>query len=87
VLQVGAIAFAIAQQHHLGTLRQQLLHLLDQGDVPVFGKVPLLPVAHPPRQRAGSALRDHMHHHRHTATPHDAAIHDEHQRLDGQLSQ
>ena len=87
VLQVGAIKFAIAQQHDLGPGGYQLLDLLDQGDMEVFGKVPLLALAHQPRQRQGSPFIDHMDHQRNAPAPHDTAIDDQHQRLQGQMRQ
>ena len=64
-----------------------MLHLLDERDMQVFGKVPLLAFAYLPGQRQGTSFVDDMHHQGHTAASHDAAIHDEHQRLQGQMGQ
>src|SRR6516164_3460471 len=87
VLQVCAIKFAITKQHHRRTERDQLLYLLDQCDMEVFGKVSLLPLAYQPRQRQGSTFIDHMHHQRHTPTPYQAAVDHQHQPLQGEMSQ
>jgi len=81
VLQARPIACAIAKEHHLRTLRDQPAHQLDQGDREVLGKVALRTLAHPPGQRQGSALIHHVEHQGVAPAPHDAAIHDEHQRL------
>jgi hypothetical protein len=85
VLEADTIAFTIASYHHPRTWHDHLLHLLDQSNREVFGKVALLACTHHPRQREGSPLIDHMDHQGYTSTSHDAAIEDEHQGLDGEL--
>ena len=77
MLEPGAIEFAIAQHHHRRPHGEQLVHLLDQRDMQVFGKVPLLALAYLPGQRQGTPFIDDMDHQRHTPTAHDAAIHDQ----------
>src|SRR6516162_753757 len=48
LLERGAIEFAIAQQHHLHPRWYPPVDLLDQGDMEVFGEMPLLALAHQP---------------------------------------
>jgi hypothetical protein len=43
MLETGPIKFAIAQQYHRHPRRDQLVHVRDQGDVQVFGKVQRFP--------------------------------------------
>src|SRR4029453_16402076 len=52
-----------------------------------FGKVALRGLAYSPGQRQGSTFIDDMDHQRGTPTAHAAAIHDEHHRLQGQMTQ
>src|SRR5437879_5584176 len=59
--QLYPVELAIAQEHHLRPLRDQLEHQLNQGDVQVFGKMPLGTLAHPPGERQGTPLIDHVH--------------------------
>jgi hypothetical protein len=87
VLERGAIALAIAPQHHRRPQRDQCVPLLDQGALQVFGTVSLRAVASLPDQRQGAPCGDDGHHHRHTPAPHDAAIDDPHQRLEGARSE
>jgi len=81
VLPARPLACALAKAHPLRPLRDQPAHQLDQGDMEVLGQVSLRPLAHPPGQRQGSALIDHMDHQGVAPAPHDAAIHDEPHRL------
>src|SRR4030095_6371242 len=55
VLQRRAIALAIAQQYYRRPQREQWVHLLDQGDMQVFGTEPLLAFAYLPGQRTRHA--------------------------------
>jgi len=87
VLEGGPIELPITKQHHLCPLGEELLHLLDHGDMEGFGKVPFLPVAHSPGERQGSAFVDDVEHEGDAPAPHDAAIDDEHPRLQGQMCQ
>src|SRR2546426_11391649 len=87
VLERGAIELAIAQQHHLRPRRDQRMDLLDQCAMEVFGDMPLLALAHQPRERQGSTLIDHMDHQRHAAAPDPAAIDHQDQPLQGEMSQ
>src|SRR5215510_12825321 len=47
-LEGRPVELAVAQQDHLGPLGDHLAYQLDQGDMELFGKVPLRGVAHPP---------------------------------------
>ena len=87
LLECGAIELAIAQQHHLRPRWHQLVHLLDQGDMEVFGEMPLLALAYQPRQRQGTSFIDHMEHQRDAPAPDDTASGAQHQRLQGQRRQ
>ena len=53
----------------------------------VFGKVAFLALAALPGYRQGTAFVDDMHHQGHTAASHGTTIHDEHQGVQGQMSQ
>ena len=53
----------------------------------LFGKMPLRGLAHAPGQRQGSTFIDDMDHQRGTPAADAAAIHDEHQRLQGEMTQ
>ena len=53
----------------------------------IFGKVALRGLAYPPGQWQGSPFIDDMEHQRGTPTAHAAAIHDEHERLQGEMPQ
>jgi hypothetical protein len=85
VLQRRAIALAIAQQYYRRPQREQWVHLLDQGDMQVFGTGPLLALAYLPGQRQGTSFVDDVHHQRHTPAPHDAAIEEQHHRLQDEM--
>jgi hypothetical protein len=74
VLERGAIELAIAQQHDLRSRWYLPLDLLDQGDMQGFGEMPLLALAHQPRQRQGAPFVDHMEHQRDAPAPDDTAI-------------
>ena len=87
LLQPRPIELPIAQHHHLRPRRDQPTDQLDQGDMEVFGKVPLRGLAHPPSQREGSTFLDDMDHQGGAPAAHAAAIHDEHQCLQGQMMQ
>ena len=87
VLKVHAIACALTKEHHGGALGDQLLPLLDQGEREVFRTMALLAVADAPSPWQRAACVDYVEHQRHTPTAHDAAIDDEHERLQGQLCQ
>jgi len=87
VLQAGPIALAIAQPHHLRPLRDQLADQLDQGDMQVFGTVPLGALADPPGQWQRPAFLAHMDHQGVAPAAHDAPVHDEHQRLQSSMMQ
>ena len=63
------------------------VHLLDQGDMQVFGKVPLCTLPDLPRQRQRTPFIDHMDHEGDTAAPHNAPIHHQDQRLQRQMRQ
>ena len=56
LLQSRPIAFSIAQQHHLRPRWDQPADEFDQGDMEIFGKVPLRGLAHSPRQRQGATF-------------------------------
>ena len=60
---------------------------VDQGDMAFFGKMPLRGVAHPPGQRQGATFLDDMDHQRGTPAAYATAIHDEYQRLQGEMTQ
>src|SRR5262244_1942173 len=87
VLESRPIEFSIAQQHHLRPCWDQLADEGDQSDMELFGKVALRSLAHAPGQWQGSTFIDDMDHQRGTPTAHAAAIHDEHQRLQGEMTQ
>lgn len=69
VLPGWAITCALTKQHHRRPERDHRLPRLDQRDREVFGKVALLPLAHPPRQRPGSTFLDHRQPQRHPPHP------------------
>ena len=77
----------LTKEHHGGALGDQLLPLLDQGEREVFRTMALLAVADAPSPWQRAACVDYVEHQRHTPTAHDAAIDDEHERLQGQLCQ
>ena len=54
LLQIGAIEFAIAKQYHQSTWWDDVLHLLDHGDMEVFGKMPFFASAHNPAKEVGA---------------------------------
>ena len=87
VLQAGPIKFAIAEEDHLGPLRDQPADQLDQGDMEVFGKVPLRALTHPPGQRQGATFLDHVEHQGIAPAPRYTAIHDEHHGLEGSMTE
>jgi hypothetical protein len=58
---------------------------LDQRQMHGLGKVPLLALTHLPDQRQGPSFVDDVHHQRHTPAPHDTAVYDHHQRLQGEM--
>ncbi len=51
LLERGAIELAIAQQRHPRSRWYPPFDLLDQGDMEGFGEMPLLALAHQPRER------------------------------------
>jgi hypothetical protein len=53
----------------------------------LFGKVALWGLAHPPGQRQGPPFIDDMDHQRGTPAAYAAAIHNEHHRLPGKMTQ
>jgi hypothetical protein len=55
--------------------------------VKVFGNMPLGALAHPPGERPGTPLREHVHHQRTPPPAHAAPIPDPHERLSGQWMQ
>jgi hypothetical protein len=83
-LQARPLAGAIAKAHHRRTLREQPAHPLDQGAREVRGTGSLRPLAHPSGQRQGSAGINHGAQQGVAPAPHDAAIHAEPQRLEGE---
>ena len=85
VLEVGPIAFPITQHYSPCPRRDQLLSLRHQRDRQRLRAMPFLAAPHSPRQRQRSPLVDHVDHERPTPTAHDAAINDEHQRLQGKM--
>ena len=85
-LQRRPVARAVTQKDHPGPLGDHLAQQLDQGDVEVCGTGALRGVAHPPGQRQGATFRDDRDHQRSTPTAHAAAIHDEHHRLQGEMT-
>ena len=86
MLQTCPIEFAIAQEDDLGSLWDEPADQFDEGDMEVFGKVPLRGLAHPPGQRQGSAFLDDMEHQGGAPAAHAAAIHDEHHCLQGEMT-
>ena len=87
MLEHGAIELAIAQQHDLRLRREELVHLLDQHNMEVFREMPLLALAHHPREGQRSSFIDHMDHQGDTPTPHDTPIHHQDERLQRQRRQ
>ena len=87
MLERGAIELAIAQEYHWRPRGNQLMDLLDQRDMEIFGEVALLAGAHQPREREGSPFIDQREHQCHAAAPDDTPINDQHQRLHGELPQ
>jgi hypothetical protein len=87
LLELRPIEFPIAQQHDLRPRGEQLADEGDQGDMPLFRKVPLRGLAHPPGQREGATFLHDMDHQRGTPAAYAAAIHDEHHRLQGEVTQ
>src|SRR5712692_11667955 len=67
--------------------RDHLAHQRDHGDVELFRKVALRGLTHPPGQWKGSTFIDDMDHERGTPAAHAAAIHDEHHRLQSEMTQ
>jgi hypothetical protein len=63
------------------------VHLLDQRDMEIFGKVTLGALTDLPGQRQGSTFIDHMEHQGDTPAPHDTPIHHEDPRLHNQMPQ
>jgi len=86
-LQRRPVALAVTQKDYRGPLGDPLAHQLDHGDVEIFGKVALRSLAHPPGQWQGATCRDDMDHQRGTPAAPAAAIHDEHHRLQGEMTQ
>jgi len=87
VLEAHAIACAITQHYDRRTRRGQLLHLLDQRAMEVFGQVSLGALTDWPREREGSAFIDPMDHQGDTPAPRDPAIQHPDQCLQGQMTQ
>jgi hypothetical protein len=81
------IKFPVAKQDDLCSRGYQVVELLDQRNMHVLGKVPLFAPAYLPYQRQGTPLVDDVHHQRYTPAPYNAAIHDHHQRLQGEMPQ
>src|SRR5512138_441898 len=86
-LQCRPVELAVPQKDHLGPRGEHLAHHLDHGDVEIFRKVALRSVAHPPRQWEGATFVDDIEHQRGTPAAHAAAIHDEHHRLQSEMTQ
>jgi hypothetical protein len=87
VLEPRPVACAIAQHHDLRPRGDQRAEEGDQGARQLFRKVPLRSVAHPPGQREGATFLPDMEHQRGTPAAYAAAIHDEHHRLQGEVTQ
>ena len=87
VLERGAIELAIAQQDDLCLRREDLVHLLAQHNMEVFREMPLLALAHQPREGQRSSFIHYMDHQGDTPTPHHAPIHHQDERLQRQRRQ
>src|SRR5439155_13831753 len=87
LLEPCTISFPIAQQQQQRSLTAQAPDEGDKGDMQFFDKMPLRGLAHPPGQRQGAAFIDDMDHQRSTPAAHAAAIHDEHHRLQGEMTE
>jgi len=87
LLATGPITLALAQQDHCPLRGEQVVHVCDQGDGQVFGKVPLLALANLLRQRPRTPFTDHVEHAGHPAASHDTTIQHQAQGLQGSMGQ
>ena len=86
-LQRCPVTLAVTHKDHLRSLGHHLASQLDQGDMEVFRKVALRGLSYPPGQRQGASFIDDMHHQCRTPAAYATAIHDEHHRLQGEMTQ
>jgi hypothetical protein len=86
-LQIRPIALAVAQKNHLGPLGDELADELDDLHVEGLRTMPFGTLTHAPREGQGAPLIDHVEHERQAPPADDTAIHDEHHRLQGEMTQ